>query len=119
VERVERRVWAREQLMPNGIGNGVAVPHARVTGLAQPITAVGFAPEGIDFNARDGQPARLICLLLTPFDDYRVQLDLLADVGKTFQEPQPVAKALEAENYTEFLAMLNSETAQQEQKEGH
>jgi Kef-type K+ transport system membrane component KefB/mannitol/fructose-specific phosphotransferase system IIA component (Ntr-type) len=118
-ERVERRVWARELLMPNGIGNGVAVPHARVMGLAQPITAVGFAPEGIDFNARDGQPAQLICLLLTPFDDYRVQLDLLADVGKTFQDPQAVKKAMEATNYTEFLAMLNSETAQQEQKEGH
>lgn len=116
---VERRVWAREQLMPNGIGNGVAVPHARVVELAQPITAVGFAPEGIDFNARDGQPARVICLLLTPFDDYRSQLDLLAEVGKTFQDPQAVDKALESKNYTEFLAMLNSENAQREQKEGH
>jgi Kef-type K+ transport system membrane component KefB/mannitol/fructose-specific phosphotransferase system IIA component (Ntr-type) len=106
---VERRVWMREELMPNGLPNGVAIPHARVPGLKQPITAVGFSLEGIDFNARDGQPARLICLLLTPFNDHRMQLDLLADIGRTFAEPQMVEKTLESTTYTEFLAVLKSE----------
>jgi Kef-type K+ transport system membrane component KefB/mannitol/fructose-specific phosphotransferase system IIA component (Ntr-type) len=106
---VERRVLMREELMPNGLPNGVAIPHARVPGLKQPITAVGFSIEGIDFNARDGQPARLICLLLTPFSDHRLQLDLLADVGRTFADPKMIEKTLESTSYTEFLAVLKSE----------
>lgn len=108
-QQVASRVWMREELMPNGLPNGVAIPHARVPGLKQPVTAVGFSAEGIDFNARDGQPARLICLLLTPFNDHRVQLDLLADVGRTFQDPAMVEKTLASTTYTEFLAIIKSE----------
>ncbi len=108
-EEVERRVWMREQLMPNGLPNGVAIPHARIPGLKSAITAVGFSLEGIDFNARDGQPAHLICLLLTPFNDHRLQLDLLADIGRTFADPQMVEKTLASTTYTEFLAVLKSE----------
>jgi PTS system nitrogen regulatory IIA component len=48
-------VLNREEIMPTGIGNGVAIPHARVEGLAAPI--VGACRAGIDFDAPTGSRA--------------------------------------------------------------
>src|SRR5439155_817045 len=49
----------REAVLPTELGHEVALPHARVAGLAAPITAIGVAPAGIDWNAPDNLPARI------------------------------------------------------------
>ena len=69
VDATERRIWMHEQSGSNGLPHGVAIPHAGVPGLTEPRIAVGFSEAGIDFNAADGTPARMILLLLTPFHD--------------------------------------------------
>lgn len=62
-------VLERKGIMPTGLGNGVALPHARLDGLSTPVVAVGLSHAGIDFDAVDGQPAQIIILLLTPLDE--------------------------------------------------
>ena len=106
----EEAVVARERMMATGMGQGVAVPHARVQGLSEPIVAVGISPGGIDFDAPDGEPARIVCLLLTPQNDDGAQLALLADVARTFRQPEVRAHALQVAGYTDFLAILNTQT---------
>ena len=103
------RVLAREQLMSSALGGGIAVPHARIEQLAAPLLAVGLAPQGIGFNARDGKPVKLVCLVLTPANDHQVHLDVLADIARHFGEERIVEKAAQARNYTEFIALLKSE----------
>jgi len=110
-ERLAEEVWTREQLMSTAIGNGVAVPHARIDGIRHPVVAVGISPQGVDFDARDGRPARLIFLVLTPRQDAGAQLAILADIGKTFRDPDMLGQAIRAANFTEFLAVVNSATA--------
>lgn len=110
-ERIAAEVWKREQIMATGIGNGLAVPHARIEGLAAPYVAVGMSRDGVDFDAPDGAPARLIFLLVTPADDDVAQLELLADIARTFGREEVREKALAITNYTEFLALLRSEHA--------
>jgi mannitol/fructose-specific phosphotransferase system IIA component (Ntr-type) len=99
---------ARERVMGSGIGGGVAVPHARVPGLAQPLVAVGRSTGGIDFRSPDGTPARLVVLLVTPAEEPTLQLRLLASVAETCQNPQTVGKLVETQSWTEFLAVLNA-----------
>ncbi len=106
-EEVVKAVWAREKIMSTGIGDGVAIPHARMRELAAPVVAVGISPDGIDFNARDGEPARIIFLILTPMRDEGAQLEILADISRTFHNADAREQALNARNYTEFLALLN------------
>jgi Kef-type K+ transport system membrane component KefB/mannitol/fructose-specific phosphotransferase system IIA component (Ntr-type) len=108
IDATERRIWMREQSRPNGLAHGVAIPHAGVPGLAEPRIAVGFSEAGIDFNAADGSPARIILLLLTPFHDHKLQRELIADAERTFADLAIVEKALEVKNCTEFLAVLRS-----------
>lgn len=95
--------------MSTALGHGLAVPHGRIAGLERPVVAVGLLPHGVSFDARDGQPARLVIMILTPLDAVQAQLELLADVARTFARPQLVGQAVEAATFTRFLALLNTE----------
>lgn len=108
-DSVKLRVLRREKLMGSGVGTGLAVPYARIRGLTQPVVALGVSRNGIDFDARDGQPVHLICLLLSPLEDARLQQDLLADVTRSLSGTELVAKMAGVQNYTEFLALLKSD----------
>jgi mannitol/fructose-specific phosphotransferase system IIA component (Ntr-type) len=81
-ERFFRLVSERERVTSGGWRFGVAVPYARVDGLSRPMVTIGRTEKGIDFDSRDGRPAKLIVLILTP--DNRSQHDLLADAGQLF-----------------------------------
>jgi Kef-type K+ transport system membrane component KefB/mannitol/fructose-specific phosphotransferase system IIA component (Ntr-type) len=107
VEEIDRAVWAREKAMHTGIGNGVAIPHARLGGITTPVVAVGISLDGIDFDAPDGEAAHLIFLILTPAQDAGVQLEILADIAKTFQHRDLREQALQTRSYVEFLALMN------------
>lgn len=106
LEDVEQLAWQREEIAATGIGNGVAIPHARISGLKEAIVVVGISEPGIDFDAPDGQPAHILFLLLTPREDPTVQLGLSANIAKTFHHPDSLQKVLRATNFTELLAAL-------------
>ncbi len=101
-------VWKREEIMHTGLGDGIAVPHARLAGIEKPIVAVGRSEVGIDFEASDGKPANLICLLLTPAQDHTVQVELLRMVAVAFRTPAQRERAMNAADYTQFLAALRA-----------
>jgi Kef-type K+ transport system membrane component KefB/mannitol/fructose-specific phosphotransferase system IIA component (Ntr-type) len=102
-------VWDREQILATGIGRGLAVPHARIDGLASAMLGVGLTKTGIDFDAPDGYPAQLIFLILTPLNDDGLQLEILADIAQTFGDKDLREKAMHVTGYTEFLALVKSE----------
>ncbi len=106
VERIDREVWQREQIMSTGIGRGLAVPHARLPEIKKSTIVVGRSERGIDFDATDGKPARLIFLLLTPQDDQTSQIEMLRLIAVTFDSAETHQRALEAQSATEFLAAL-------------
>lgn len=107
-DSLDAAVWSREEAVPTGLGHGVAVPHARIAGLREPLVAVGLSDAGIDFDAPDGRPAHVLFLVLTPLEDPELQLDLLAEIAAIFAEPISKERVLRAANYTEFVAALRT-----------
>jgi Kef-type K+ transport system membrane component KefB len=105
-EQIARAVWRREMLQSTGLPGGIAVPHARISDLEKPVVVVGQSMAGIDFDAADGSPAEIICLLLTPAADGEAQLELLAAVAEAFHNRETHRHAVDAETYTEFKAAL-------------
>ena len=67
--RLFKAVWEREQIMGTALGSGIAVPHARLIEINSPVIIAGYSQKGIDFNAMDGAPVKMIFLLLTPQRD--------------------------------------------------
>lgn len=106
VSSVEGAVWSREEVMPTGIGNGIALPHARVPGLKEPIIAVGISEAGIDFDGPDGKPANIIFLALTPEDLPSAQLEIGAEIARRFRRYETTEQVLRTKNYAEFLAII-------------
>jgi Kef-type K+ transport system membrane component KefB len=104
-ERLFRLVSERERVLASGWENELAVPYARVNGLMQPMVVVAKCG-GIDFDARDGKPARLIVLILT--GDNQSQHDLLADASELFSSKEAVTRAVHATNFLELVAALNA-----------
>jgi len=99
---------AREKLMSTGIGNGLAVPHARLPGLTSPVVSIGLSNRGVDFDSPDGTPAHVVCLILTPSADDSAQLEILADIAATFKTDEIREKAAGVNGFTEFLALVRS-----------
>jgi len=107
-----KEVWTRENVMHTALPNGLAVPHGRFDGLSKPTVIVARSSRGVDFDAPDGQLARLIFLLLTPTDQPASQLELLALVAKTFSDADTRARCMQVSSTTEFRAVLNLATSE-------
>ena len=67
-EPVVAAVLERESLATTGIGQGIAIPHARHPAVRRMAAALAVAPQGIEFNSVDEEKVHLICLLLSPLD---------------------------------------------------
>ena len=107
--RAVELVWERERLMPTGLGAGVAVPHARVDGLAAPEVALGLSPAGLDFDAPDAAPCHLVALLLTPRGEDATHLELLSELAELLLDARLRARLHEAGTLTEVRAVLRTE----------
>lgn len=91
-------VLEREQTVSTGMEKGIAIPHARTGGVNGIAVAVGLSPAGIDFQALDGLPARLIFLIASSPDDRGPHLQLLAAIAKRLRDDKRREAALAATN---------------------
>lgn len=99
-------IWNREMASGSELVNGVAVPHVRIRGLEKPVVAVGIRRDGVDFDSRNGDLARLFVMIVT--GDYQSQIDLLGEVGRLFRREETVEQALSAQSFVEFMAAVNA-----------
>ena len=90
------QVMAREATESTGIGNGIAVPHARIPGMRSLACAVGRVPEGLEFMAVDRKPVYLILLICYPPDQQTTYLNFVATVLKLLGENKNLARVLKA-----------------------
>lgn len=77
-----RAVREREELMGTGMGEELAIPHARLPNLRAPILAFGRSRDGIDWDAPDGLPVRLVFVLFAPVHDDGLQLQIMAALAR-------------------------------------
>lgn len=107
-DQVLEAIMAREQLGSTGIGYGVAIPHSRLTDLAEPILALARHSSGIDFDAIDDKPVHIIVMLLVP-DDASAHLELLARLARLLRQETFRQKLMECKNSDEISATFEQE----------
>jgi nitrogen PTS system EIIA component len=89
---VSTQIIQREELGSTGVGNGVALPHARLRGLSGPFGLFARLRHGIDFEAIDNQPVDIIFLLLLPDPSGGSQLNALACVARALRDPKALQR---------------------------
>lgn len=85
-EEVLRALLNREKDGSTGIGNSVAVPHARLESVKEPILFVGLSQKGVEFAALDGAPVKVFVLLLTPSSEITLSLKILANISRMISD---------------------------------
>jgi len=68
----------REKIVSTGIGMGVAIPHAKLTSVEDFFIAIGILSKGVQWNALDGGPVRLIFMIGGPDDKQTAYLQILS-----------------------------------------
>ncbi len=86
VREVHDAVQERERLGSTGVGEGVAIPHARIESLSRPVGGFVRLLEPADFEAIDERPADLIFMLLAPTDAGADHLRALAKAARMFRQ---------------------------------
>jgi len=107
-----RALHDREQLHSTGIGDGIALPHARnaLVGLVDhSIIVFGRHAKGIPYGAIDGVPARLFFLLIAP--TVTQHLAILARLSRILRQPKIRQSLLNADKPEKIVAVLRDAEA--------
>ena len=99
-------VLEREAKMSTAVGQGIAIPHARLEEVPGFLAAAALCPSGLDFPAPDGEPVRLVFLLVSSPATAGLHVRALAAVGRTC--PARVRELLACADADEFLARLRA-----------
>ncbi|HHH38829.1 MAG TPA: PTS sugar transporter subunit IIA, partial [Sedimenticola sp.] len=102
--QVFERLLERERLGSTGMGQGIALPHARMAGVERAVGTLIQLDKGIDFDAIDGQPVDLVFALLVPEQATGEHLDILAGLARLFSDPAFASRLREAEDAAGLLA---------------
>ena len=101
-----RRLEEREELGSTGIGAGVAIPHCKLEGLDRLLVAVGTCANDIDYDAADGDPVRVLFLVVSPHDSPAEHLQCLATISKWVKHEYEPDRMLSARNPGEIYDLL-------------
>ena len=99
----------REKLGSIGMGDGVAIPHARFPEIDKPFGMLFQLRQPIDFDALDGKPIDVVFLLLLPESAKGEQLSALACVARKLRKPAVTAALRKATDAAETFRILASE----------
>jgi len=80
------KLMEREAAVSTGIGGGIAIPHARLKGLADLVVFVLVSPKGVPFEALDKRKVRLFFVVLSPEDKIAEQLKVLASISRIISQ---------------------------------
>ncbi|NEX15860.1 MAG: PTS sugar transporter subunit IIA [Halochromatium sp.] len=98
----------RERLGSTGLGEGIALPHARIEGIDQAVGAFVQLSQGVSFDAPDDRPVDLAFGLLVPQEATDAHLSLLAGLAERFSHPPLRAALRAADNASTLLKLLQS-----------
>ena len=107
-DKVRGDVLARERQMSTGLKDGLAIPHAKSEGAKALAIALGLKPEGLEFESLDGQPAKVIFLVVSRADRTGPHLQCLAEIAQFSANAEARGKLLEARSAEQALRALEA-----------
>ena len=106
IECATREVMEREALFPTLIAPGLAVPHARIPDLSEPLVAMACTPDGVAFNVPD-EEVRVMILLLTPLDEPNLHMQLLAALAGEFSDSDAIDRVAAMNTPAEVISYFS------------
>src|SRR5262245_25118656 len=105
--RLVEALRERERQVSTALLDGVAVPHARLTGLQRIVGVLGRSPSGVACDSHDGRPTHLFFLLVSPAEEPGHHLRALAAVSRLLHDSHCRAGLMAADDAPGMLAVLH------------
>ncbi|MDP6118223.1 MAG: cation:proton antiporter [Planctomycetota bacterium] len=106
VEETLVQLLEREQYAPTGIGRGVAIPHGYCNDLKSPICVIAQVPHGIEWQSSDGEPTRLVFMLLSSPRRPEEHLALVAQIARLAIKEETIMQLIAVERPDELIEMI-------------
>ncbi len=103
----------REKLGTTAMGDGIAIPHARIEALDRLLASFGRSRQGVDFDSVDGTPTHLFFLLVAPGREGSAHLLTLARLSRLLSSPEFRSKLLDVESSDDLFRVLEEEESRQ------
>ena len=104
-------ILQRERVSNTALGHDVAIPHARTDQCSDILVAVGRSHDGIDFEAKDGQPVRLIFLIGTPKQMVTDYLRVVGNLARLLRQDELRQRLLDAPDPATFIKIIEDAEA--------
>ncbi len=100
---------SREKLGSTGIGEGIAIPHTRIAGIAKPFSLLVRLSRSIEFESIDDVPVDLVFVLLLPVNSASDHLNTLACSARQLRAPEILRKLRHAKDATQLFAAITAD----------
>jgi PTS system nitrogen regulatory IIA component len=110
-DRLVRALEDREALNSTALGDGVAIPHGKLTGIKRVFAAFGRSPAGVDFESLDGKPTHLFFLLVAPEESAGAHLKALARISRLLKDATFRDRLLGADDAGTLYGIIREEDA--------
>ena len=101
-------VFAREESGSTGLGDGIATPHAKSNGVKEAGLAAMVVPNGVDFDALDGQPSRLFFMIAAPEGAADTHVEVLSKLATMVIDPDFKNALIQAATVDRFLKLITA-----------
>jgi PTS system nitrogen regulatory IIA component len=108
----------RERLGSTGVGEGVAIPHGKLSELPHLIACFGRSLQGLEFHAVDRKPVHLFFLLFAPENSAGIHLKALAKISRLLKRPNLREALMVARSREEVFSILTREDVEELQIPG-
>jgi nitrogen PTS system EIIA component len=110
-ERLVQALEDRERLNSTALGDGVAIPHGKLSGIKRVFAAFARSKQGVDFHSLDGEPTHLFFLLVAPEDSAGAHLKALARISRLLKDENFRARLMQAPDATALFDTIRQEDA--------
>lgn len=114
VEAFKQAIWAREKQSTTGVGDGIAIPHAKTAAVKRPAVAFGRSAEGIDYESLDGKPSHLFFMIAAPEGGEQTHLEALARLSSMLMDASFRAQLETASSEEEIVRLFAEKESEQE-----
>jgi nitrogen PTS system EIIA component len=108
-ENLLNALMEREKLGSTGIGENVAIPHAKISEINQIITIFGRSKEGIEFDSLDKKPVHFIYLVLAPANSSGQHLKVLARISRLLKNKSLREAIMSATDTNQIYSIIADE----------
>ena len=115
-EEYLKLVMKREEEGSTGVGEGIAIPHGKGNVISKPGLVAMVIPDGVDFEALDGKPVKLLFLIAAPDSKDNLHLKVLSRLSALLMNEKFRKNLLNAKSKEEFLKIIDEADIQEKEE---